>query len=338
MTNETLSTRPVGTVGIYACGGGGINVSREFDGTPVVADIAKIRVTYLDTSKSNLVDGLENNTFLFEDPDAPASEEVDGSGKVKAMNADLIEAQAPNALRKYPAQDLNIIVYTASGGTGNVVGYNLHKLLLEAGKQVVSVIIGSAENERTAKNTVGTIGQMSDLAVDAGKPVIIHWGMNKRGVPRSAVDAEVSLIITGLCILASRRNHGLDKADLSSLFNYCIPRPGIKPSLARLHLFDNVEKFDAEMSEAIAGAFLTRTSDDPQPSVFVPYSCDGFLPDIAQVKGGLFFGIETKSLFVLKKELNAIRDNLTELEGTRTEAPVLGDNTAKKSKSGVYLD
>ena len=50
MANETLTTRPVGKVAIYACGGGGINIAREFDGVPVVADIAKIRVTYLATS------------------------------------------------------------------------------------------------------------------------------------------------------------------------------------------------------------------------------------------------------------------------------------------------
>lgn len=338
MANETLTTRPVGKVAIYACGGGGINISREFDGVPVVADIAKIRVTYLDTSDSNLVDGLGEKTFLFEDPDAPAADEVDGSGKVKALNADLIEAQCPLALRKFPGQDLNILVYTASGGTGNVIAYNLHKLLLEEGKQVVAVIIGSTENERTAKNTIGTIGSLSDLAVELGKPVIFHWGLNKKGTPRAAVDKEASLMITGLCILASRRNHGLDKADLSSFFNYTIPRPAIKPSLARIHLFDDAEKFDIDLPDAISGAFLTRSAEEVQPSNFVPYSCDGFLPDVAQINGGLFFGIETKTLFALKKDLNALRDELLKLEQTRTDVPSLGDATAKKSKSGVYLD
>ena len=338
MVNEALSTRPIGQVAIYACGGGGINNARLFDGTPIVADVAKIRVTYLDTSDSNLVDGLGDRTFLFEDPNASSDNEIDGSGKVKALNAELIEDQVPSALRKFPGLDLNIIVYTASGGTGNVAGYNLHKLLLEEGKQVVSIIVGSTENERTAKNTIGTISSLSDLSIDLGKPVIIHWSLNKKGVPRSVVDKEVELMITGLCILASRRNHGLDRADLASLFNYCLPKPDIKPSLARIHLFNEAKAFDAEMSEAIAGAYLTRTADDVQPEVFVPYSCDGFLPDVAQIKGGLFFGIETKSLFALKKDLNAIREELLKLEKTRTEAPVLGDPGAKKSKSGVYLD
>jgi hypothetical protein len=338
MANETLSTRPVGQVAIYACGGGGINISREFDDASIVADVAKIRVTYLDTSDSNLVDGLQEKTFLFEDPDAKPGDEVDGSGKVKAMNAELIEAQVPQALRKFPGLDLCILVYTASGGTGNVIAYNLKKLLLEEGKQVVSIIIGSAENERTAKNTIGTIGSLSDLAIELQRPVIFHWGLNKKGVPRSALDKEAKLMITALCILASRRNHGLDKADLSAFFNYCQPRPDIKPSLARIHLFDDAEKFDADLTDVISAAYLTRTADDVQPGNFVPYSCDGFLPDVATMRGGLFFGIETKSLFGLKKDLGALRDELAKLEQTRTDVPSLGDSTAKKSKSGVYLD
>lgn len=333
MSKDQLSTRPVGTVQLYGCGGGGINIAKEYSGEMETTDISKFSACFLDTSDSNLADHLLDNTFLFSDP----SGETDGSGKVKAQNAELIEKSIPEVLRKFPAKDMNIIVYTASGGTGNVAGYLLHRKLLEAGHSVVSVVIGTFEAERTAKNTMGTIASLSDLAEDVDKPVIFHYSSNARGVPRSTVDKEAHLIITALAMLSSRRNHGLDTADIKSFLDYTKPRPDIKPSLARIHVYDDADVFDKEITEPLSVAYLVRNADEIQPAVFAPYSCDGILPDVAQTRN-LFFGIETKSLFKIQSDIETIRADLASREETRSIAPTFGDASAKKSKSGIYTD
>jgi hypothetical protein len=335
MSTAHLSTRPVGTVRIFGCGGGGINIAKQYIEEGMSADIAKISACFLDTSDSNLEDLLIDSTFLYTDP----SSIVDGSGKVKSLNADLIEAKTPEALRKFPALETNIIVYTASGGTGNVIGYHLHRQLLKAGQKVFSIIMGSAESERTAKNTIGTLASMGNIVDELNKPVIFHWGMTKKGVSRAAVDKEAHLMITALCILGSRRIHGFDHADLNSFCNYTLPRPDIKPALARIRVYDNAASFDAEIKKPIAVAYLKRDPDDEQPEAFAPYLCEGVLPNTAQTTGkALFFGIETESLHVLNKELAEVRTTLASLEEAREAAPVWKVETDKVSKSGLVYD
>lgn len=335
MSTPHLSTRPVGTIQIYACGGGGINIGRDYLEEGHTADIAKITTAFLDTSDSNLSDLMTDNTFLFQDP----SSTVDGSGKVKAINAALIELKTPAALAKFPPKDVNIIVYTSSGGTGNVIGYHLHRQLLKAGHKVFSIILGSAESERTAKNTIGTIASLDNLVGELKKPVIFHWGMTKKGVTRSAVDKEAHLMITALCILGSRRNHGFDSADLGSFVDWTLPRPDIQPALARLRVFDSAQIFDKEVTQPISVVYLKRDADDEQPESFAPYMGDGLLPSIAQTTGSaLFFAIETTSLYPLNKELHALREQLASLETAREAPPSWKAETDVVTKSGLVTD
>ena len=333
--SNSISTRPIGELAIFGCGGGGINIAKEYIDANLSADIANLSVALLDTSDSNLSEGNLSNFYAFSSPDGV----VDGSGKVKAKNAELISRSIAEVLRKFPPKAMNIIVYTASGGTGNVAGYCLHKALLAAGHDVVSVVIASAESERTAKNTIGTLLDLSDLAEEVGKPVVIHYGMNGNGVTRAMVDKEAHLIITSLAILASRRNYGLDTADLKSFLNYTLPRPDIKPTLARINVYDNVDTFDRDVKEPISVAYLKRNADEPQPEAFAPYFCDGILPDVAQASN-LFFAIETSSLYGVHADLTKLRDELASRESTRQAAPAFGsiDGGSARPKGGMRLD
>jgi len=338
MSHSTgLSTRPVGTVRLFACGGGGINIGKDYISEGHSADIANIEVAFLDTSDSNLADRLIEHTFLFTNP----NDKTDGSGKIKSANAELIIRSLPEVLRKFPAGDMNIVVYTASGGTGNVAGVSLHRMLLEAGHSVVSIVIGSAESERTAQNTIGTLTSLAHVANDLQKPVIFHFGMNSQdgSVPRSAIDKEAHLMITALAILCSRRNHGLDTADVTSFLQYNSPRPEIKPSLARIHVLDDHKLFDQQIEDPIAVAYLKRDADDPQPLSFAPYLCDGILPNIAQTSNkSLFFGIETKTLFKVHTDLETLRKELASRAKARVDGPVFGSASDKIGIGGLVMD
>lgn len=338
MSNEILSTREVGTVAIWGCGGGGSNIAKKFDSEPLQADIAKLSVRYLDTSDSNLTDSQAKNAYLYKSIEG---EDLDGSGMLKSKNAEAIEKATPEVIRKFPSAYANIVVSTASGGTGNVAAYYLTKALVEAGKRVFVVLIGSSENERKVKNVITSVANLQDLSEELGKNIVFHWGMNKKGVLRSTVDAEAELMITALAILCSRRNVGFDTADLDSFINYNLPKPEFKPTLSRIQVYDNAEKFDEAQKNVISAVYLTRGPDEPQPSVFAPYSTDGFLPDVAQ-KNNLFFGIETHSLHGIHKELAALHAELEAAEKNRTTnttasfAGLTGVNG--KKKKGPILD
>lgn len=339
MSQEQLSTREIGTVAIWGCGGGGLNIAKKFDNEPVDADVAKLDVRYLDTSDANLTDSQVARAFLFKSIEGDA---LDGSGMVKSTNAEAIERATPEVLRKFPAAYAHIVVSTASGGTGNVAAYYLTKALLEAGQKVFVVIIGSTENERTVKNTIGSIANLEDLSDELGKNIIFHWGLNKKGVPRAGVDKEAELIITALAILCSRRNFGFDTADLNSFINYNIPRPDIKPGLSRIHVYDDAAKFDEEMKNVISAVYLTRGPEELLPSVFAPVSKDAVLPTTVQ-KNNLFFGIENQSLHALQKDLATLQADLESAEKMRSTSKTasfsaLAGAGDKKKKKGPVLD
>lgn len=321
-------SRPVGTISLYCCGGGGANIGREYVQDGHSGDVAKISTYFIDTSDSNLDETTVDKAWLFED--------LDGSGKIRNSNDKAIAKAIPNILRKFAPGDLNIVVFTTSGGTGSVSAPLLIKQLLEEGHQVIGVAMGSHESIRAAENTIGTIKTLDAISRHLDTPVVVHFGMNSPTRPRSEVDTEAHLIINGLSLLCSRRNHGLDTADIKSLLQFNISTD-VPAQLARIHLFDDREAFEKEMSEPIAAAYLKRDHDDLDPDVFVPYSCEGFMPAILQSNSNLYFGIENKSFADLAKELEALKKEMDVQKKTRSQAVSFASEDDEVSDTGLIF-
>jgi len=328
--SQGLSTRPVGTIRVYACGGGGINIGKEYlsfhEGHS--ADIANFEVAFIDTSDSNLDDRLVENTWLFKD--------LDGSGKIRNSNDKIIAKAVPDILRKFKPADLNIVIFTASGGTGSVAGPLLVKQLLEDGHTTVGIVTGSYESIKTAENTIGTMKTLDAISRAVDKPVVIQFGMNRPTVPRSAIDKEAHLMIASLAMLCSRRNHGLDTADIKSFFQFN-RSTDVAAQLARIHVFDTIKGFESDMKDPISVAYLKRDQDDLQPTVFAPYSCDGFMPAVAQANTSLFFGIENHSFGEIRSELESLKKEMEMQRKTRQQAVSFAGDNDQESETGLIF-
>lgn len=309
--SKGLSTRPVGTVRVFACGGGGINLGKEYLQDGHSADVANFQIAFIDTSDSNLDDRLVDNCWLFKD--------LDGSGKIRNSNDQVIAKAIPDILRKFAPGDLNIVIFTASGGTGSVAGPLILKQLLEDGHSAVGIVTGSYESIKTAENTIGTMKTLDAIARATNKPVIIQFGMNEVNVPRSAVDREARIMIESLAVLCSRRNHGLDTADIASFLHFN-KSTEIGACLARIHVSATIDEFESLVKDPIAVAYLKREQDDPQPTVFAPYSCDGFMPGVIQASTSLFFGVENRSFGDVVKKLDGLKKEMEMQRTTRAEA------------------
>jgi hypothetical protein len=328
--SQGLSTRPVGTIRVYACGGGGINIGKEYlsfhEGHS--ADIANFELACIDTSDSNLDDRLIEKTWLFND--------LDGSGKIRNSNDKTIAKAVPDILRKFKPADLNIVIFTASGGTGSVAGPLILKQLLEDGHVAVGVVTGSYESIKTAENTIGTMKTLDAISRAVNKPVVIQFGMNRPDVPRSAIDKEAHLMIASLAMLCSRRNHGLDTADIKS-FIFFNQSTDVPAQLARIHVYDTIKGFEAKLKDPISVAYLKRDQDDLQPGVFAPYSCDGFMPSIAQSSTSLFFGIENHSFGDIRTELEGLKKEMEMQRKTRQQAVTFAADEDEVSDTGLIL-
>lgn len=105
-----MTTR--GQLRLYGCGGAGTNCASYFDKADVELSGsvgAEIHAVYVDTSRSNIKASINPEHVCVLD-------NVDGSGKIRSENANLIAENVRQILLKHKPMDLNVVVFSAAGG------------------------------------------------------------------------------------------------------------------------------------------------------------------------------------------------------------------------------
>lgn len=259
-----------GKMRIYGAGGFGINIASLFDRSPDNQEpgYATAHPVYVDTSRSNLKADLNDEHIFILDG-------VDGSGKIRRENHAQIGKSIKNLLQAHKPENFNVVIFSASGGSGSVFGPLIIKELLEQNLPVVAIIVGSDESAITAENTHNTLKSLESIAELAKLPVVMFYEHNDRGVKRSEVDEAVIQAVGRLSMLASRQNVGLDTRDITNWAQFTRPVPGVRPRLALLGIYDNNDDVD-NIDRPIAIASLYRTSDDDKINVVPDYHCEGY--------------------------------------------------------------
>lgn len=327
--SQILSTRPVGKMKVWGCGGGGVNIAKDYLDFPSSPSSAEVDVCFIDTSDSNLEDRLVEKAWLFDG--------LDGSGGIRKENAEAIAKAVPDIVRKFQPAEMNVVVFTLAGGTGSVVGPLILKKLLEDGHMAIGVVVWAQQAIRNAENTIGGVKTLDSISRTCGFPGIINLGFNGPGLmvdPK--VDEEAHLMITTMAALCSRRNHGLDTADLKSLFNFTKSTKAVA-QLCRIHVTDNHEDFAKVMrSGPLAAAYLLGDMTDPTPEMFLPYSPYGVLPTTSEKPGSLFFGIENGSMGELRKRITELERQISEQENSAVEAVDFAGDSETTSSGLVF--
>ncbi len=263
-----LST--LGTLRMYCCGGFGINIGNTF--MPAAGNIepgfAQVFPAFIDTSRSNLRSNVNpEDVFLLED--------VDGSGKVRKENHQQISRTVKSIVQKHEPKDFNVVIFSASGGSGSVIGPLIMRELLERGATVVGVVVGSDESIITARNTLNTLKSLEAIAERAGAPVVIFYEQNERDIKRSEIDARCRHVIGCLSILASRQNAEMDTRDIAN-WAYFNRSTSVGPRLA---LFDVYNSNDAanQAIDPVAIASLYESPDDEHLTVEPEYATVGYI-------------------------------------------------------------
>lgn len=258
-------------IALFACGGCGLNLVNPIEkltanSTPGFADIAPV---YIDTSRSNLA-GIKDNDNLY------LVEGLDGSGKKRDSNYAAISDSVKEILHRHKPSDLNIVVHSASGGSGSVIGPLLVSELLDRGQQTVAIVVGSSDSRIEASNTAKTLKSYEVISKKRQTPVIAVYHENGVGQSRGEVDTHVRLAITLLAAFFSGQNTELDSKDLEHFLNY--PKvTQYDPALTALSFFTKVVKFDRGQLP-VAVATLTDAGTDPAVGVPLEYHAVGFIP------------------------------------------------------------
>jgi len=212
-----MSNTQKNTVRIYSAGGCGVNISHLLEPArnSEMVGFAKYELCYIDTSKSNMLRKKLNDedVYIFDD--------MDGSGKIRKENYKAIAANTKAVLQKFKPQTFNIVVHSASGGSGGIIATNLVSELLSAGKEVVVIVIGTFNSVIEVENTTKTLQSYEAVASLREKNVNMVYLQNSIDQnDETAVNSQAMQIISMLLGLFSGEHEQLDTADLKTWLNH----------------------------------------------------------------------------------------------------------------------
>lgn len=315
MSDKNIST--VGTVRIFGCGGLGVNFAANYLNSKGGEGFAAIHPSFIDTSRSNLVDGIPDESVYI-------LENTDGSGKVRRENHSQISSSIKHILQAQQPGEFNIVVFSASGGSGSVLGPLIVAELLARGLPVVVLTAGSSESNITANNTVNTLKSLAAISKKENSPVITYYLHNGGDNTRSAVDKQLSFATSCLSYLASRQNSELDTMDVNHWLRYNHSTE-VAPQLSLLDIYID-QKSAKTITDPISVASLyadrdQKHLDDPVPD----YSCAGYFQHAVQEIEEIHFIISTQNLTATYERLEDTRNDYNTRRDSRVQVRKIVD-------------
>jgi hypothetical protein len=305
---------------IYFCGGTGLNIGSQFS-------MVHPDCSFVDTSRSNLSDNI-SPTDLF------ITEGTDGAGADRRYILPIVEPQIPSVLERFQPGDFNVVVFSAAGGSGSVIGPLLMRDLLTAGEAAVAVVIGADDSTTILTNTINTIKSLESMSIRAKAPLAMMYQENVNGVPFAEVDAVVLQALDAMVLLTNQNNDRLDTKDVSNWVQFHKLHP-IAPQLCTLYV-EFSRQDAAAILEPIAVASLFNDAD--KVSAFGnPYSRTvGIVRDThAMPADQLHFVINTVGVDETMKSLEERRTEQTRTQSNwRQRKPVVSQDD-HLSQSGI---
>lgn len=307
-----------GQIRLYCCGGAAVNNGAHFYKAEPTEGFADISACFIDTSLSNILgkNGIsEDDVYLLSD--------VDGSGKLRASNYQEATKSVKSILHKFKPAEMNLVMFSASGGTGSVFGPLIAKELLEKGNPVICIVVGSEEAKITINNTVKTLQSLDQISrKQIGKPVVVSYFHNDDKVNRRVNDEAIRQTIIALSILSSRQNQELDTADVSNFIDFS-KVTSVTEGLSFLYVTTKEEEA-AKVEYPISIASLFSTYGDTTKVLNPEYSCAGYPKPGVIKEGDLHFVIsqsKTKNIF---QKLDSKLKEFEESSSARIAAQSLG--------------
>lgn len=241
----------MGKIIIHAVGGAGINVADKVVNN--VADLgsgfAEIVFNYLDTSRAN-IDKISPRGKFYQVSKAKLTDaEVSGRGGERATEIASLKLFIPKYLdetgyKEKVTGEYHVVIFSASGATGSVMGPLLLKRLLEFGIPTVSVVIGDTSNALFSINTMDTLATLNNIAVKANKPLSVIYANNASQKGEGLLDSEnkanefLFSTLSALSVFLSGQNGELDDRDLEGLIDQSMySRLHIVPGLYGMRMF-----------------------------------------------------------------------------------------------------
>lgn len=146
-------------ISIFGCGGSSIKALREL----------RHPITFIDTSDSE--QGMVQDQDSLHIISLPHG---GGSGGNSGTNIKEITMQMPALLDKCKLSDINVISFSASGGSGRAIGYMVAEQAIQQGLSVILFVSVSPSDLNRSKNSSKTLIGLNQLANKYGVSLPIH--------------------------------------------------------------------------------------------------------------------------------------------------------------------
>jgi len=259
------------TLRIYALGGLGINIGSQllkFVGKEHKG-YAKLEICFVDTSGSNLIDKDIDDDLVY------LLDGVDGSGKKRSQNYAAMVDITNEILHRFKPGDVNIVLHSASGGSGAVLGTIIVSELLKRNQLVIPVMVGSTGSRIEVDNTIKTLKSYEMISKKSDTPVVACYKENSKDTNRTKTDNEIITLIILITILFSGQNRELDKADLNNFINYHNVTD-YSPKLTYLDFYSREINIDKGTS-LVTVATLCDEENSPELDTQVEYQAVGYV-------------------------------------------------------------
>lgn len=280
-TTTTAKTIAENALMLYACGGAAASVSSMVESSRDinVVGLAPINAVYADVSKSDVKDLEISEEHLYLFPEAK-----DGSGGIRSANTKPIRAHAKEMLQKFKPTQTSVALFSASGGTGNVIGGVILNELLGDDVDPIVIVIGSTESDIHIRNTLSVLKMIEKLTINHNRAINMVYLENSKETPPSMVDEQVCYYLVSIATVFSRQNKSLDRADLRSVLNYDTVTK-FKPHMSGLRVIEGeINSSTPGVDKIISVASIIKDLDNRGLDVRVPFARHGILPVNAPVE------------------------------------------------------
>lgn len=308
-------------IAIYGVGGAGINIVAPYLNIADNDNSATIKPMLIDTSTSN-VGHIKNSDSMY------LVEGVDGSGKIRKENHLIIDRSISQALIELEPETFNVVVFSAAGGSGSVIGPLLIAELNKRKHPVVAIVVGEEHSLIAAENTMKTIQSLIAISNGTNVPVVMSYHKNEGPGGRGEVDEQIRAVIGCLGILFSGNNAEMDSRDLIHWLQYNLVN-GDAATLATMHIAGNSEEFK-RIAAPISVASLYHSTTMPQLAAASDYLTIGYADMANSGYDELHFVIATDDLVNISEEIMAAVDKMH----TVREARIDKENPLKAGIAG----
>jgi hypothetical protein len=239
--NATITMPEKGRVMIYACGGAGVNIGQstlmKYVGQ-AGESFANVSMGFIDTSYSNFkADTPRSSCYVIEN--------TDGSGGLRSANYPEIQRRTKDILQRLRPLDFNIVISSGGGGSGSVIAPCIVEELLHRKLPTIVILVGGCDTYKRADNTLKTLQSYELIARNTGIPVCLCYQENSDVTPIKTVNQSISSFVSVLTAVFSRRNRGLDLADVTNWLNFpLVTTHGPQLAAVDFCMSNNIENVD----------------------------------------------------------------------------------------------